>query len=120
LKRNFLLASDQIQLDAATKLLDEGWEFDPLYEGKPIRLEWSLVFPLILYESDLERDLAVAAQEKAAEKTGDLEDVESIVSVDINAADEKLRDGYRVLEAFAKTVTLVKRRQPEEKAVGVV
>lgn len=113
MNRKFLIASDQVALDKAAELLANGWEFAPEYEGEPIRLEWSLVFPLVLYESEEERPKAVVEERNP----GEFEDVDSIISVDINAADEKLCDGYRVLEAFAKTVTLVKRRKPKEKAV---
>ena len=111
MKRLLIWASNQANLDAVQTLLTNGYELDPEY-AKPIHMELALVYPLVLYESDYERAVADEAKEKAERKPSELEDVDSIVSVDINLADEKLRDGYRVLEAFAKTVTLVKRRKP--------
>jgi len=102
-RRTFLVTAkaDLAELD---ELLTNGW------------------LPEKAYSTDLSYLLLLALPEEEDEtrKPGELEDVDSIVSVDINLADEKLRNGYRVLEAFAKTVTLVKRRQPEEKAVGIV
>ena len=115
MNRKFLIASDQIQLDHAAKLLAEGWEIDPIYEGKPIRLEWSVIFPLILYESDLEHDLGEAAKEKAELKVGDLDDVESLKDVLLPDVDRMLGEGYRLLSkdhVTSKIAVMVKRRKP--------
>jgi hypothetical protein len=96
MKRRTFLVTDKADLAELDDLLTNGWVPEKAYST-----DQSILLLLALSE-----------EEDEIRRPGDLEDVDSILSVDINAADEKLRDGYRVLEAFAKTVTLVKRRKP--------
>jgi hypothetical protein len=105
MNRRFILASDQVQLDAATKLMAEGWEIAPEYEGKPIRLEWSLVFPLVLYESEEERPQPVEEERKA----GEFDDVEDVKSAEFTEVAELKKQGWTVQSLYAKNVLMIKR-----------
>lgn len=69
---------------------------------------------LVVYavdEVDPEADLAEGEKGKYG-------DVESIRSVAINEADALLDQGYELLDTFAKTVTLIKRRVKQETKEG--
>jgi len=115
LKRQIAKADTAADYLAVSQLLSEGWVLDPILcpDGKPYRLDFTIVWPLVFYESEEEKSQIVE------EKKGEFDDVVSIVSVDIAEADKYLSQGYTLLDHYAKTVTLVKRKAKEEtKPVG--
>jgi hypothetical protein len=112
LKRQIVKADTAADYLAVSQFLSEGWVLDPILcpDGKPYRLDFAIVWPLVFYESEEEKPQIM--EEK---KAGEFDDVESIVSVDIAEADKYLSQGYTLLDHFAKTVTLVKRKPKEAK-----
>jgi hypothetical protein len=106
MNRRFILASDQVQLDAASKLLAEGGEIAPEYEGKPIRLEWSLVFPLVLYESEEKRP-QLEVEER---KPGEFDDVEDVKSAEFSEVADLKKQGWIVQALYVKNVLMLKRK----------
>lgn len=95
---------NQPNFNTVCDLFKEGWILDPsIYDGKPLRLENGVVYHLVKYEE------GEAPVEEAEAR------IESIKSVAINEADEWLAQGYEVKDTFAKTVTLVKLSEIEEK-----
>lgn len=106
MERKILYVNDQATCLLLEKDLDDGWELDPLFEGNPLRLDSAFIVSLVMYDSEEEIPVIVG-------KKGEFDDVESILSVDIAQADEYLKKGYTLLDHFAKTVTLVKRKIEE-------
>ena len=89
-------------LKLITLRFEEGWVIDP--ELKVRSLENALVYHFIRYDKG----------EEPEEKKDKYEDVESIVSVDTNEADQYLQKGYMIDAVYAKTVTLIKKKQKEK------
>lgn len=87
----------QFEADASTG--------EPYIRTSHLNLEAIIVYGVD--EVDPEADL----REKEEGKYGD---VESIRSVPINDADPLLKEGYQLLDTFAKTVTLVKKAEKKE------
>jgi len=106
MERQILYVNDQATCLVLAEALKNGWELDPLFEGKPLRMDSSFVVSLVRYASEDER-------QPTLEKKGEFDDVESILSVDIATADDYLKKGYTLLDHFAKTVTLIKRKIEE-------
>ena len=124
MKRKILPAGDIRAYEAVTEHINSGWVLDPnIHRGEPFGLEASIVYHLVFYENEDEKPKI--EEEK---KTGELEDTESIISVEIplvkypekgtepvkSDIDKFISDGYILVEKYAKTATLIKRRSKEE------
>jgi hypothetical protein len=92
--------------DRLNGLLDIDYVLDPLFP-KPMATENARIYHLIKYDEDE----APTAEPDA----GKFDDVTNIQSVPINDADALLAQGYTILDNYAKTVTLIKRREEEER-----
>lgn len=81
MQRVTILAVDQEGFNNVTEALHDGWVLDPdIYDGRPIRLENSVVYHLIKYE---EGEEPVEAEEPA----GKFDGVVSVRSVPLNEVD---------------------------------
>lgn len=106
MKRQIIFCGDcQIEFDAVSKLLDEGWILDPsLTDGKPYRLENATVWPLVLYESEEEKPKLIEE-----EKVGEFDDVVDVKSVEFAEVAGLVKEGYVVQSIYAKNTIMVKR-----------
>ncbi len=95
--RLIIIATSQVDYNVVTLRLKEGWILDP--ELKTIRLDDSVVYHLIKYS---EEEMTVL-QEQTEER------IASIKSVNIEEADEYLKQGYEIKDTYAKTVTIIKK-----------
>jgi len=82
--------------------LKEGWVLDP--ELKIVRLDNVAIYHFVKYTEE-----ELLALETVEEPKGKFADVSSIKSVAIDEADDLLKQGYEILDTYAKTVTLIKR-----------
>ena len=99
-----IFAGTQECFNLVTEALFEGWKVHP--DLGVARLDNNVVYHLIKYD-----DGEAPQEEVQPEKYGD---VESIKSVDINDADEYLEQGYTIDATYAKTVTLIKRKEASD------
>jgi len=108
MERRIWFCTDQPAFNEVNRLLEQGWVLDPdIYDGRPIRLENSVVYHLVKYE---EGEEPVEAEGPA----GKFDGVVSVRSVPLNEVDELLAEGYEVVELYAKTATLIKRKTEAE------
>lgn len=130
MQRKTFLATVNVTYTELDKLLADGWILDPwLNGGKPYRLDAAMVWPLIKFDSQEEKDAQVKARaeeekrlgEVAASvypeteeqrKLGPLEDVCDVITVEPTQVAEKYKQGYRVQEVYAKSVTMIRRAEP--------
>ena len=104
MKQMLKICPNQRTLSRVNSLLANGWELDPRFDSKPIRLENALVFPLVSYREGEDR-LAVSENKKL----GILEDVLDVVLVEPSEVTKWYANGYRVHEIYSKYVAMIKR-----------
>ena len=105
MERRIWFCTEQPAFNEVNRLLEQGWVLDPVLGY--IRIDIGVVYHLVKYE---EGDEPVEAEEPAGKFNG----VVSVRSVPLNEVDELLAEGYEVVELYAKTATLVKRKTEAE------
>lgn len=104
MKHILVFANDQVGFDKANGCMAEGWELDPRFDGKPLRMDAAVVFPLVLYESEEERPKPFEEVRK-----GEFDDVVSMRDVANGDVDGLLKEGYVIHSIYAKNTILLKR-----------
>ena len=103
MKQRFKFCNNQSSLNGTAKLMGGGWELDPRFDAKPIRLENALVFPLVFYNEGEERAII------ENKRPGILEDVADVVLVEPKEVAKWYNNGYRVHEIYSTKVAMTKR-----------
>lgn len=113
MKRKLVFCNDQFTLNLLSTDLEGGWILDPAYDAKPLRLDNAVIFPLVLYEDDLERAYADEQKASAEVKVGEFDGVVSLRDVPNAEVDPLLKDGYVIQAIYAKSTILLKRQAKE-------
>lgn len=89
--------------DKLSKMFNDGWILDPLFNSKPIRLENAVIYHLIKYSPE-EKTEFEASEAK----------VESVKSVGYEQVDELIKQGYQPRDYYAKIVIMIKMEEKTE------
>jgi len=104
MKRQIIVATTPEAYTLVSQRLSDGWVLDPtIHRGEPFGLEASIVYHLVLYESEDEKP-------KPEEKLGDFNGVTSLKDVPNAEVDALLEQGYIIHTVYAKNTILLKRK----------